>query len=83
MSDLDDLIRLHGDAVRALSESEYLELAIAACGDTPGVRQSVTWSRGEPQRRLKNLIRGRVLRHLHRESLGEIQEVDTSGFSLF
>lgn len=80
---INELIRLHGDQLREMSNSDYAELAHGLCGDSPAITTAVKRAGLDPETRFTNVMNYRVLRHLHSLSTGEMAEVDCSGLDLF
>lgn len=83
-NDVLQLIRLYADELREMSHVDYEALVERAVRrvDSPAVVSSVRAARLNPANRVKNVIRGDVLRELHRQRTGEVRELDQSGLDL-
>lgn len=70
---VDDLIRQHGDRLRAMDHATYTELVRSVCGENnPAAESAIRNAKLDPQRRFTNICRLRVLQHLAGQPVGVI-----------
>lgn len=80
--EMDSLIRLYGDGLCSMSHESYIELAKAAGCRGLAAQSSIERDKSDPQQRVRNVIRCRVFRYIHRMESGEVREFNDDGLQL-
>lgn len=76
---IDDLIRAHGDELRAMDHERYAALALELCGDHPATQSAIRNAQVTPQRRFTNIVRDRILRHLAGQAVAPVGRLAGAG----
>lgn len=79
---IDALIRAYGDELRGMTHAKYAGLVGKCCPACPATESAIRLARDDPERRLNNVCRGRVLAYLRQQETGEGAEVDLQGMEL-
>lgn len=82
MISIDELIRLYGDGLRSMDHKDYVALVKAAGCRGLAAASSIARDQQDPRQRVRNVIRCKVLRYIHRIETQQIPEFNDDDLQL-